>query len=85
MPNFDRIDFMPHAKKRLAERNVLEADATSTVCDPIKKTFQYAGTHGGKVYLYSKKIGAAKLFVAAEIVAKHAYIVTAYWENDRQP
>jgi hypothetical protein len=85
MPNFDKIEIMPHAKKRLYERNVLEADATSTICDPEKKTFQNAGTHGGKVYLHSKKIGTAKLFVSAEIVAKNAYIITVYWENDHQP
>jgi hypothetical protein len=85
MPNFDKIEIMPHAKKRLSERSVLEADATSTICNPEKKTFQMAGTHGGKVYLHSKTIGASKLFVAAEIVAKKAYIITVFWENDRRP
>jgi len=85
MPNFDKIEFMPHAKMRLTERNVQEADATSTICDPDKKTFQYTGSRGGKVYLHSKSIGASKLFVAAEIVTKSAYIVTAYWENDQKP
>lgn len=85
MPNFDRITFMPHAKKRLAERNVLEADATSTICGPEKKTLQYSGNHGGNVYLHSKRIGKAKLFVSAEIVGKQAYVVTVFWENDREP
>jgi len=63
----------------------MEADATSTICNPDKKTFQQAGVHGGKVYLHSKQIGAAKLYVAAEIVAKKAYIATAFWENDKEP
>ena len=85
MPNFDQIVIMPHAKTRLSERNVLEADATSTICDPHKKTFQYAGTHGGKVYLHSKAFGDTKLFVAAEIVARRAYIITVFWENDKEP
>ncbi len=85
MPNFDKIDFMPHARKRMAERNVLEADATSTLCDPHRKTFQYAGSHGGKVYLHSKSIGVAKLFVSAEIAGKHAYVITVFWENEIRP
>ncbi len=85
MANFEKIDFMPHARERLAERNVLEADATSTICDPHKKTFQYAGSHGGKVYLHSKSIGAAKLFVSAEIVGKRAYVITVFWEDAHRP
>ncbi len=78
MTNFDRIIIMPHAKKRMAERSVTEADVSSTVCDPQKKTFQYAGSHGGKVYLHSKPIGASRVYVAAEVVAKTAYIITTY-------
>jgi hypothetical protein len=85
MPTFDRIEIMPHARKRLAERDALEADATSTICNPDLKTFQHNGTHGGKVYLHSKKIGDTKLFVAAEIVAKHARIITIFWEDDKTP
>jgi hypothetical protein len=85
MPNFDRIDIMPHARKRLAERSVLEADATSTICDPEKRTFQYAGNRGGKVYLHSKRIGNGKLFVVAEIVGRQAYVITVFWEDARQP
>lgn len=85
MANFDQIEIVPHAKQRLAQRNVLESDATSTICNPDKKTVQYAGSHGGKVYLHSKKIGSATLFVAAEIVAKKAYVITAFWEDDREP
>jgi hypothetical protein len=85
VPDFERIEIMPHAKQRFAERNILEADASSTICSPDRKTYQTAGTHGGKVYLHSKTIGATKLFVAAEIVAKKAYIVTAFWENDKEP
>ena len=81
MPSFDRIVIMPHAKKRLAERGATEAEATATICNPEKKTFQYAGTHGGKVYLHSKAIGATKLYVAAEVVAKTAFIITAYWDT----
>jgi hypothetical protein len=85
VPEFDQIEFLPHAKRRLSERNVLEADATSTICNPDKKTVQTAGTHGGKVYLHSKAIGVTKLFVAAEIVGRKAYIVTVFWENDKEP
>jgi hypothetical protein len=85
VPNFDSIAIMPHAKKRLAERNAQEADATATICNPDVRTFQRKGTQGGKVYLHSKKIGDAKLFVVAEIVAKRAFIVTVFWENDQEP
>jgi hypothetical protein len=63
------------------ERAATEAEATTTICNPDKKTFQYAGTHGGKVYLHSKTIGSSKLYVAAEIVAKTAFIITAYWDK----
>lgn len=69
----------------MQERNVAEADATSTVCNYEKKTFQNAGTHGGKVYLHSKAIGATKLLVSAEIVAKQAYIITVFWEDGKEP
>jgi hypothetical protein len=65
----------------MAERGVLESEATSTICDPAKKTFQYAGSHGGKVYLHSKKIGDSTLLVSAEIVDKEAYIITVFWDR----
>lgn len=85
MANFERIHILPHAKQRLAERGASEADATATICNPDRKTFQQAGSHGGKVYLHSKKIGAAKLLVAAELVGKEAYIITVFWENEQRP
>jgi hypothetical protein len=85
MPEFDSIEIVPHAKHRMVLRGVLEADATSTICNPDKKTVQTAGTHGGKVYLHSKKIGEAELFVAAEIVGRKAYIITVFWKDDEKP
>jgi hypothetical protein len=85
VPEFDKIEILPHAQRRLSERNVLEADATSTICNPDKKTVQDRGSHGGKVYLHSKKIGDAKLFVVAEVVARSAFIITAFWEYDKEP
>jgi Domain of unknown function (DUF4258) len=85
MPNYTSITILNHAKDRMALRNVTEADATSTICDPDIKTKQHVGKNGGMVYLFSKPIGDARLFVAAEIVAKDAYIVTVYWENDEEP
>ena len=85
VPNYERITILPHARSRLKERNVLPSDITSAICGPDKKTFQRFGTSGGKVYLHSKKIGDAKLYVAAEIVDKHAYVVTVFWEDDQKP
>ncbi len=80
MPNFEKISIMPHARQRMAERGVSEAEVTSTICEPHRKTFQYAGNHGGRAYLHMKRIGTAELFVSAEIAGKQVYVITVFWK-----
>jgi hypothetical protein len=79
--SIEKVVFMPHAKNRMEERRVTEAQATATVMTPDKKTSQRIGNRGGKVYLCSKLYEKTKLFVSTEIVGKTAFVITVFWDN----
>lgn len=74
-----KFKFTKHSSRRGEERVVTEAQFMEAVISPDSKKQQCRGTHGGFVYLFTKKFGEKELQVAAEIHKEHCYFVTGYW------
>ena len=71
--------FTTHANRRSAERAITEELFVETVTSCDKRTQQHRGTHGGFVYLFTKKFGERELHVAAEGHKDECFFVTGYW------
>ncbi len=71
--------FTTHARRRAGERKITEALFIAAVTGPDRKQQQYRGTHGGFVYLFTKRIGGKDLHIAAELFKHECFFVTGYW------
>ena len=71
--------FSTHARRRSEEREITEVLFIEVVSRPDRKKQEYRGTHGGFVYLFSKRIGEKELHIAAELIKHECFFVTGYW------
>ncbi len=78
MPAPTKFHFTSHARRRSGERKISEAQFVAVVSAPDRKQQQYRGTHGGFVYLFTKRIGESELHIAAEILKTECWFVTGY-------
>jgi Domain of unknown function (DUF4258) len=74
-----KFRFTTHARRRSGEREITESLFIEVVSSPERKKQQYRGTHGGFVYLFSKRIGEKELHIAAELIKHECFFVTGYW------
>lgn len=79
MPVPTKFHFTTHARRRSDEREITETLFVEVVSGPERKRQQFRGTHGGFVYLFSKRIGERELHIAAETFKNECWFVTGYW------
>lgn len=74
-----KFHFTSHAKRRSRERDITEALFIEVVTNHERKIQQYRGTHGGFVYLFTKKSDERELHIAAEVRKDDCFFVTGFW------
>jgi hypothetical protein len=67
-----------HAGNRRNERGVSLQNMKDVVNYHDAKTQQYRGEHGGFVYRFSKRAGADKLVVIAEVKKHECWLISAW-------
>ncbi len=77
----EKFIFTGHARKRLDERAITEAQFVEVVTTSNEKVKQYRGKNGGFVYLYSKSVNGKKWSIAAEVYKKKCFFITGFWNE----
>lgn len=74
-----KFHFTAHARRRAEERGITQGLFIEVVTAHEKKKQQYRGSHGGFVYLFTKRIADRELHIAAEVHKDECFFVTGFW------